>query len=186
MRAAAQTFLAPFKNFTSIDGTAEHTTLPASSFDLVVAGQAFHWFDRHKAREEFRRILHLPAWTALIWNERDAAASPFQAGYEHLVQTYASDYAEVDHRCITPDLIADFFGGSESSGRFHRFTHRNDQLLTPNQIRGRWLSSSYAPAPGHPQHDEALAALNTLITTHQQAPTLSFAYQTKLYVGQLH
>jgi SAM-dependent methyltransferase len=182
MRKAGQHFLKPYPLFTSINGTAEHTTLPSSSFDLVVAGQAFHWFDRDKARDEFRRILHLPAWVALIWNERDLAASPFQAGYEQLVQTYAHDYHEVDHRRINAAVIADFFGGSD---RFHLFTHQNHQPLTPDQIRGRWLSSSYAPAPGHPRHEESLAALNTLITTHLRGPTLPFAYQTKMYVGTL-
>ena len=183
MRSAGQHFLQPYPHFTSVKGTAEHTTLPSASFDLVIAGQAFHWFDREKARGEFRRILHLPAWTALIWNERDLAASEFQAGYEQLVQTYAHDYHEVDHRRMTPEVLSDFFGGPHN---FTLFAHRNDQLLTPDQIRGRWHSSSYAPAPGHPQHDQALAALDQLIAAHLHADRILFAYHTNMYVGRLH
>src|SRR5580704_15313009 len=32
-----------FQNFTSVDGTAEATTLPAQSADFITASQAFHW-----------------------------------------------------------------------------------------------------------------------------------------------
>src|SRR5262249_43298352 len=39
-------------NFISIDGTAEVTGLPDDSVDMIVAGQAFHWFDPKKSRVE--------------------------------------------------------------------------------------------------------------------------------------
>ncbi len=35
---------------------AEKTGLPGHSFDAVVCGQAWHWFDRHKAVREVRRV----------------------------------------------------------------------------------------------------------------------------------
>lgn len=38
-------------------GTAEKTGFPDHSFDIVTAGQCFHWFDRPKAEAEIRRIL---------------------------------------------------------------------------------------------------------------------------------
>lgn len=37
--------------------TAERTTLDESSFDVVCAGQAWHWFDRRKAVREVKRVL---------------------------------------------------------------------------------------------------------------------------------
>lgn len=40
-----------------IQATAEETTLPAASFDIVTAGQCWHWFDRPKAAQEVRRLL---------------------------------------------------------------------------------------------------------------------------------
>jgi len=40
-----------------IQATAEETTLPAASFDVVTAGQCWHWFDRPKAAQEVRRLL---------------------------------------------------------------------------------------------------------------------------------
>jgi SAM-dependent methyltransferase len=38
-------------------GTAEATGLPAGSFDVVTAGQCWHWFDRPRAAAEVRRLL---------------------------------------------------------------------------------------------------------------------------------
>jgi len=44
---------------------AEATGLPDSSFDVVTAGQCWHWFDRPKAAQEVKRILK-PGGTVII------------------------------------------------------------------------------------------------------------------------
>src|SRR5438045_3865720 len=49
MRQAAEKLLADYSNFRSINGTAEATHLPDRSIDLIIAAQAFHWFDQVKA-----------------------------------------------------------------------------------------------------------------------------------------
>jgi ubiquinone/menaquinone biosynthesis C-methylase UbiE len=36
---------------------AEATGLPDASFDIVTAGQCWHWFDRPTAAQEVKRIL---------------------------------------------------------------------------------------------------------------------------------
>jgi len=68
MRKTAEELLAAYPNFKSKDGTAEATTLPATSVDFVTAAQSFHWFDPTKAREEFLRIMKTQGWVLLIWN----------------------------------------------------------------------------------------------------------------------
>ena len=45
--------------------TAEETGLPDASFDIVTAGQCWHWFDRPKAAREVRRLLK-PGGTVII------------------------------------------------------------------------------------------------------------------------
>lgn len=40
-----------------IEGKAEATGLPDASFDMVIAGQCWHWFDRPAAAAEARRLL---------------------------------------------------------------------------------------------------------------------------------
>ncbi len=42
---------------TYVEGKAEHTGLPAKSFDLVTAGQCWHWFDRPATVLEVARVL---------------------------------------------------------------------------------------------------------------------------------
>src|SRR5438270_4900638 len=77
MRAYADLDLAQFKKFTSVDATAEATTLPDTSVDMVTAAQAAHWFDFAKARAEFVRILKPGGWVVLVWNEREVDSTPF-------------------------------------------------------------------------------------------------------------
>src|ERR1700744_1650569 len=82
MREAANAWLAPYENFRSVAGTAEATTLEDASVDLVIAAQAFHWFDPVATRREFARILRPQGHVALFWNSRLLDRSPFLAGYE--------------------------------------------------------------------------------------------------------
>src|SRR5690606_11903763 len=85
MRSAAEEFLRSEPNFTSIDGTAESTTLRDSSVDLVTAAQAFHWFDPKPTRAEFARILKPSGRIVLIWNERLTDATPFLVEFERFL-----------------------------------------------------------------------------------------------------
>ena len=77
MREAAESLLAGYANFHSVAGSAESTTLPDASVDLIVAGQAFHWFDVPRARAEFRRILRPDGVVVLMWNTRRLDTTPF-------------------------------------------------------------------------------------------------------------
>ena len=50
---------------------AEQIPLATSSVDLVVSGQAFHWFDHDRALPEIARVLEPGGSLALAWNFRD-------------------------------------------------------------------------------------------------------------------
>jgi SAM-dependent methyltransferase len=54
-------------------GTAEHTGLSDDSVDAVVAGAAFHWFDRSWAFPEIARILRAPGALGLLGNGFDSS-----------------------------------------------------------------------------------------------------------------
>lgn len=66
MRRIAEANLGSYPNFRSVDGSAESTNLRESSVDFITAGQSFHWFDRPRARKEFRRILRNEGWVVLV------------------------------------------------------------------------------------------------------------------------
>ena len=77
--------------------------MPDASVDFVTAGQAFHWFNPALAREEFRRILKPGGWVALVWNERRLDSTPFLRDYETLLETYGTDYKQINHRNVEED-----------------------------------------------------------------------------------
>lgn len=52
MRRAGIQFLSSYPSFANLPGSVESTGLPAASTDLVISGQAFHWFDADAARCE--------------------------------------------------------------------------------------------------------------------------------------
>ncbi|HEV2436070.1 MAG TPA: class I SAM-dependent methyltransferase [Verrucomicrobiae bacterium] len=180
MREAAERLLVKYANFTSVAGTAEATTLQDRSVDFITASQAFHWFDREQARREFLRILKPGGWAVLIWNER-IMASPFAKAYEHLLRTYGTDYEEVNHKHTDAKMIGPFFGvnGCEQAG------FPNRQIFDREGLKGRLLSSSYAPEPGHPGHVPMLEALNALFSEYQTDGNVVFEYDTLVYCGQL-
>ncbi len=48
MRKAGEEFLSAYPGFASLGGSAEATSLPDHSVDMITAAQAAHWFDRQE------------------------------------------------------------------------------------------------------------------------------------------
>ncbi len=178
MREAAERLLAGYPAFRSVDGSAQATTLADDSIDLVVAAQAFHWFDTPETRTEFDRILKPGGHVALIWNERKTDATPFLREYENLLLHFGTDYAEIRHENIGPASLARFFPGGYS---VHSFP--NYQKFDFDSLKGRLLSSSYTPAAGHPAHEPMLAELRHIHELHQTGGEVVIEYDTKIYLG---
>ena len=182
MREAAERLLKDYPRFRSVAARAEETTLDDAGVDFVTAGQAFHWFDREKTRREFARILKSQGWIALIWNERVTITTPFLVAYEQLLKDYSIDYEQVDHRRIDDDVIRDFFG----SGQFRLKQFKNVQVFDYEGVKGRLLSSSYAPENGHPNYEPMLAELEKIFQAYQDEGRVVFEYITQMYYGQLN
>ena len=182
MREAAERFLAKYGDrFRSVSGTAEATELDAKSTDLIVAAQAFHWFQRGKTRDEFVRILKPGGWLLLLWNERRTDSSPFLRAYEDLLIKYANDYKEVNHTQINEQVISSFFGPAG----FKTASLYNEQVFDFDGLKGRLLSSSYVPEEGHPNYQPMLTSLKNIFEKHQQNGRVAFEYDTKMFFGHL-
>lgn len=179
MREAAERLLAGYPCFTSVDGTAQATTLPDGSVDLILAAQAFHWFAGAETRSEFSRILKPGGLVALLWNVRQVDTTPFLRDYEALLLEYGTDYNTVRHETIDSRVLGGFFTAGHT---LHTFPNR--QVFDYGSLRGRLLSSSYAPAPGMPRHEEMIAELERIFALHQQGGTVGIDYTTEVYLGR--
>jgi SAM-dependent methyltransferase len=179
MRAASTKRFAGQPLFRTIAGSAEATTLPDGSADLVVAAQAFHWFDRARARPEIARILAPGGALALVWNDRHTSTTPFLRGYEDALRSWSIDYAKVNHQNLSPDEVTAFFGPGGCLVR--TFEHHQD--FDWEGLLGRAMSSSYVPLPGQPGHGELVARLRDLFDAHATNGLIRFEYDTKLYFG---
>jgi SAM-dependent methyltransferase len=180
MRAAGERLLAEFPKFTSVDGTAEATTLPDHSMDFATAAQAAHWFDRKRARQEFVRILKPGGWLALLWNERVTDSTQFLRDYESLLLKYGTDYQDIRHERTTSE-INEFFNPAAYRERVFDMRQEFDYA----GIEGRLLSSSYAPGPDHPRHAWMLAELQRIFDARAVNGQAVFEYKTRLYFGRL-
>lgn len=180
MRAAADAWLSGFPSYRSVAGTAEATTLDDASVDLVIAAQAFHWFDRARVRREFARILKPRGAIVLFWNARLLDGSPFLAGYERLLQHYCPDYRRVSETYPDDASMADWFG----DGYERKTVFPNAQLLDFDALKGRLMSSSYAPRAGDPRHEPMLAALRELFDATGRGGRVNLAYETRVYAGR--
>jgi ubiquinone/menaquinone biosynthesis C-methylase UbiE len=179
MRAAAEARLGHHARFHSVAGRAEATTLRDRTVDLVTAAQAFHWFDLHSTRREFARVLRPAGQVTLIWNRR-LVTTPFGEAYEGLLRRFGTDYSEVRHDRITSDVLEEFYRGS-----FGRRSLSSSQRLEFEHLKGRLQSASYAPPPGHPDHEPMVRALSQLFDRHQTGGEVTMEYETEIFFGPL-
>lgn len=140
MRSYAEKELAAFRNFVSVKGKAERTTLPSGTVDLIVAGQALHWFDPAKAPMEFSRISRPGAHLCVVYNERKKGTR-FMKGYGDVISRHQGDRAKVPN--ADDRYISRFF----RRGRFVEFRAPNEQSLDFQGLMGRLQSASYMPMP---------------------------------------
>jgi len=179
MREAAERLLSDYGRFRSVNGTAEATTLPQGSVDLMTASQAFHWFDVPKTRREVARVVKPRGWVVLIWNERPPDAGPFLDEYDQLLRRHAADYDRITRMRADEVKIRELFGRRPQSAVF-----ANQQVLDFAGLQGRLMSSSYAPEPGHPEHEPMIAGLRALFQRHNRAGKVVFPYRTLVYFDQ--
>lgn len=180
MRVAGERALAKYPKFSSVNGTAEATRLSDHAVDFVVAGQAFHWFNREDARAEFVRILQPDGWVVLVWNGYRVESSALMAAYQDLVARYGTDYSEVHREVVDCDVESFYAPGTCNQVRFEF-----QQVFDYEGLKGRLLSASYAPEPDHPNYDAMLRDVRKVFDANQTNGKVVFNYETEFYYGQL-
>lgn len=177
MREAAEKELGADASFVSHDGRAEATGLADQSVSLVVAAQAFHWFDEDRTRAEWSRISVPGGLVGLIWNVRQLG-TPFMDAYEEVLSRRLPEYSRVTHRHVDDAALARFFRGKYET---ERTLHR--QVLTFQGLVGRVTSSSYAPEPEQAGYDELMRELRRIFEAHAREGVVEFRYQATAVFG---
>ena len=181
MRDAGEKLLSNYKNFVSLNGTAESTKLQDKSVDIVTAAQAFHWFDKEKAKAEFIRILRPVGFVVVVWNTVKKTETPFLRAYESLLFKYGIDYARVKHENTSPEVMKKFY---DKSG-FKFVSFYNEQIFDYDGLKGRLLSASYIPTESQPGYNEMLEELKKVYDENNVDGKVKFEYDTKMYWGNL-
>jgi ubiquinone/menaquinone biosynthesis C-methylase UbiE len=105
---------------TVIDGRAEEIPLADGSVDAVVAGSAFHWFDRDPTLDQIGRVLRAPGVFGLLGNRFDtsvdwqrrlrkigSAGMIYRAGHWPSHDELRKRFAEVEDRSIAHTMEVD-------------------------------------------------------------------------------
>ncbi|OPA76873.1 SAM-dependent methyltransferase [Paenibacillus selenitireducens] len=179
MRLAAEQRLHTYDTYTSVPGTAEHTTLEDHTVDLITVAQAFHWFDKDLFQVECLRIAKPQAPVALIWNSRDPHSPMIQANYDickiHCPQ-FNGFSGGIDE---TPDIFERFF----RDGTYTFRTYENHLSFDLEGFVGRNLSASYAPQEGDSNYEAFIQDVTALFHQYSQDGILRFPNITRSYVG---
>ena len=175
----AMAYCAGCTNVRFVRAPAEATTLPDASVDLVLAAQAFHWFDHPKALAEFHRILRPGGRCALLWNLR-LPDGGFTDDYNRIVVS-----AEVR---IDPCVLAGRSSLAEPLERSDLFrdvrvhTAPSPQHFDEQGAIGRATSASYFPRE-EPDRSERLAALRQSFHRHAVDGLVTLRQEARLTIA---
>lgn len=178
MRREAELRYSDLPNVISVDGTAEQTSLPDASVDLITVAQAFHWFDRVPFRAECLRILKPQGKVFLVWNDRDTSSPVIRANFavnQHFCPGFKGSSNGID---FSPEGFSDFF-----SGNFETPTFENSLIYDLDAFLSRNLSSSYAPTEGDPNYAPYCGAIKEVFCQYQKDGIVQYPYTTRCYLG---
>jgi len=160
-------------------GTAESLPFPDASVDVVVASQAFHWFDPVAAPREIHRALRPGGSLGLVWNDRDDA-TPWVARLTELMEPYRGDtpsYRSVQWR-----------RGIDQSDLFtplRELRFRYDQEMTVEGLVDRVMSVSFMAALAEDERRVAEARLRELAAADPALAgreTFPLPYRTDVFI----
>lgn len=152
-----------------VRGQAEATGLRDASVDLVVCGQAFHWFEQQVTLAELDRVLTPGGRVCAVWNLRDHGRG-IGEDYHAIMERFSRDYR--GQTTFVDGLRARVAGRGLVEHRLE-----NDHEVSLETLLGRARSASYV---AHGVGD--LAGLEAALTAAFEARAVdgvvSFPYET--------
>jgi SAM-dependent methyltransferase len=156
-------------------GTAEALPVGDASVEVVVAGQAAHWFDPAPAAREIRRVLRPGGVLGLIWNTRDER-TPWVGALGELIAAEARGH-EADQGVV--DSFAE-----ELSAEVDVLESGIVQPVTPEQVVAGIATRSYVALMDDVRRAAFLAAVRALLDEHPDTrgrELLELPYVTRAY-----
>ena len=146
--------------------------LPAAdaSYDVVVAGQAFHWFDLDRALPEIARVLRPGGRLALVWNQRDEQI-PWVRKLGRIIGT------QEQLRNADPLVASAYFDDVEEE------SFRHWQLIDRDSVQDLALSRSNLALMDEPAREAKLAEVLALYDDYgrgmdgMQLPYLAYCFR---------
>jgi SAM-dependent methyltransferase len=182
MRQAAERALGREPGFQSVAGSAEETGLPERSIDVLTCGNSFHYFDVHRAAVETRRILRPGGRAVLLFHDAPDVPNAFMTNYLAFLRGWTVPALRSTHAPDDHLRRAALFLGADDL-----VTDRGIQQerVSEEILRGRFLSSSIAPRPGEPTYEPAVAALEALFVRHQEGGSVPYELAWTCLSGEL-
>ncbi|MCY3604302.1 MAG: class I SAM-dependent methyltransferase [Gammaproteobacteria bacterium] len=120
--------------------TAEHTGLGSSSFDVVSAGQCWHWFDRYKSTREVLRILKSAGKLVIAHFDWLPLPGNIVEATERLIEEHNPKWNLGGGRGMYPEWLP----GLSKAGLegIETFSYDVDVPYTPEAWRGRIRASA--------------------------------------------
>lgn len=114
---------------------AENTGLNASSFDLVTAGQCWHWFDGVAAMKEVQRVLRPGGLLAIVHYSYLAGHSDVARATEDLILQFNPSWTMAGWTGIFPERIEEVISGGFKL--VEQFCYHHDEKLSHVRWCGR-------------------------------------------------
>jgi SAM-dependent methyltransferase len=179
MRASADAALSANERYRSVVGAAEALPLDAQSAELIVAAQAFHWFDIERARPEFLRVLEPHGAVGLIWNDR-VLDDPLQQACSAIFAEFGGEKRAALSVHQERGNLPLFFGATQPEA----FSWPNEQRLDERRLTQLLLSRSYMPTPGSEAAVLVAERAGALFRDYALDGAVSVRYRTVLFLGR--
>ena len=164
-----------------VQGSAESTTLPKASVDLIAVGRAMHWFDWPRAHREFQRILRADGWVLLASNGHSDSGSPISNRLSEIFRKSRTDSAGVD----TTRGFEERLQGFLDTSTWHRMTLQHSMTVDFPTLLGYAESLSAIPRPGERGYDGMVAELRAVFEEYQRDWMLKTPLTCNLHLGRL-
>ncbi len=165
-------------NVAFIDGSAETIAAPDASFDAVLVGQAYHWFDAPRATAEIRRVLRRGGGIGLLWNVRDES-------HDWVAQlTAIMDPHEKGTPRYRSSRWRESFDGNPRFSPLESAVFSHAHLGPRSAIVERVLSISFIAALPETARAEVARQVESLLATHPDTRghnELTLPYRTEVF-----